>query len=191
MSATAFWRCFHWLSMQNSKFHTEHNTEQFINRLKEVYNDNIINEEWEAKNPDEDYIEWSLRLHNKTNARKNQYSNWDRTDFHIAQKNFCDICENKEFIFFFPWKLVHQVAKQTNDNTLAINTLMELNNIYPCDNCKGTLFSDTPQENEPLTDWAKQQNRKFNISKNRPEEFMIPVEIPPEILEPQLLFKKK
>lgn len=186
MSNTSFWRCFHWFSMQNQDFYTNYNIEEFIDRLRNVYKNDIINKEWEVKLEGEDYIDWSLRLHNKTNACNNQYSNWDRTDFFIAQKNECDVCVEKEYIFFFPWVLMYKVVnncENENEKTLAIETLKELNNMYPCDTCRGEFLTDLPQGDEHLKDWILRNQKRFNLSRNRHEDYMVPN----RILDPILL----
>jgi hypothetical protein len=184
MSNTSFWRCFHWFAMQD--FKESFNLEKFMDKLRHLYKNDIINTEWEVKLDNEDYIDWSLRLHNKTNAYNNQYSKWDRIDFFIAQKKECDICADKEFLFFFPWVLMYKIAvnvKNESDKILVIEMLIELNKIYPCDTCKGTFLTDLPQQDEQLKDWVLRNHKRFNLSRNRPENYMVPI----DILDPTVL----
>jgi hypothetical protein len=173
--------------MQNQEFYITFNIEEFIVRLRNIYKNDIINKEWEVKLEDEDYIDWSLRLHNKTNACNNQYSNWDRTDFFIAQKIECDVCADTEHVFFFPWVLMYKIVincENETEKTLAIETLKEFDNIYPCDTCKGTFLTDLPQQDEQLKDWVLRNHKRFNLSRNRPENYMVPIDIlDPTVLE--------
>lgn len=196
MSSTGFWKCFHWFSMQDASFHEKHNLEDFMERLRIIYNDSDINAEWEPKKADEDHIEWSLRLHNKVSAHKNQYSNWDRQDFHIAYKIECDVCNNKEFVFLFPWKLIYKLAGadfngkshvDVSDRATLVSIIKEFNNIYPCTKCNGRLIIDDPQQDEDLYDWIVRNKKRFNVERNKDEMLDIPpqkpVYIPPEEME--------
>jgi hypothetical protein len=133
--------------------------------------------EWENPGENETLKDWSIRLHNKVNAKLGKWDKWDETDFNIAHKPECDFKENKEFIFMFPWALLHHVANTEHPTALAF--LKTFNELYPDEQTRNTFFTDDPQEGETVYDWTLRHHKRMNVENNRPEMTYIPVP-PPE-----------
>jgi hypothetical protein len=132
--------------------------------------------EWEDPREDEDLISWSLRLHNKLNGKLGKYAGWDSTDFTIAHKPECDFCEDKEFIFLFPWAFLHAVAKSMDPT--AQSFLQQFNALYPDERSRGKFFTDEPGEEETVYDWTIRHHRRMNVEMGNPEEMYVPQPVP-------------
>jgi hypothetical protein len=128
--------------------------------------------EWENPIEGEDLKQWSLRLHNKVNAKLGKYANWDAMDFGIAHKPECDCQEDKEFIFLFPWGFLHAVAKSMDPTALAF--LQQFNALYPDERSRGAFFTDEPGEEETVYDWTIRHHRRMNVAMGRPEDMYVP-----------------
>jgi hypothetical protein len=144
----SYWRFIHYFSIHN----------QYL--LLCQFGDFIGHDVFIVPAYQQNLIDWSIDLHNKLNTQNNKYDKWNLTDFNIAQKSTCDLCENAQVFFNFPWGFIHEIAKSTNTNTL--NFLQDFNTFYPCTKCRGTFFTDTPFENESIFDWTIRNHQRID-----------------------------
>lgn len=160
----SYWRFIHFFALHNVGRDL---IKQVVTFLPEEYKG-----EWEDPLDNEDLITWSLRLHNKVNAKLGKYAGWDTTDFAIAHKPECDFYVNKEFVFLFPWGFIHSVAKTMDPD--ALDFLKAFNTVYPSASTQGQFFTDEPGDEETVYDWTLRHHRRMNVAYGRPEEMYVP-----------------
>jgi len=107
--------------------------------------------EWVSPDPRVNLLEWSVALHNKVNLKLGKYANWNATDFGISHDPTCDKCYPTTNPVF-PWPFIHTVAKVNSPSVLFF--LNTFNTLYPCPNCRGRFFIDSPLANESVLDWT-------------------------------------
>lgn len=164
---TPFWRFIHFFALHDTGRDLLKDVVQF---LPEMYV-----AEWEAPTEKEDLIEWSLRFHNRVNAKKGDWDRWDRTDFGIAHKAECDFCADKEYVFQFPWGFIHNVAKSEHPGTLSF--LKKFDITYPVVSNYGSFFTDEPVEGETVYDWTIRHHKRLNLAANRQEMQYVPFSV--------------
>jgi hypothetical protein len=132
-----------------------HKNKTIIDKLPTYIPCETCKEKWIYPEENEDLIDWSIRFHNTINAKLGKWDKWDRTDFTIAQKPTCDICEGLENRYLFPWGFLYYIAESPEFVAEFVST-------YPCDKCRNTLITDLPQQDETYTDWIYRNHIRFN-----------------------------
>lgn len=154
----SFWRCIHYTAI--------HQKNDFIDRLPPHIPCETCKLEWVLSEVDEDLVDWSIRFHNTVNAKLGKWDKWDRTDFNIAQKPTCDICEGHEHIHSFPWMFLYTLAKAQNTD---IEFIQEFVSTYPCQTCRNKLIIDLPQHDETHVEWVYRNHTRFNQMRGLPQ----------------------
>jgi hypothetical protein len=149
----AFWRCIHYMAIHKNK--------DVIDILPLHIPCDDCKAEWIYPEVDEDLVDWSLRLHNKVNAKLGKWDKWDRTDFNISHKPTCDICEGHEHRYLFPWMLMYTLAESQE-------FIMDFVSKYPCPLCRGQLVVDLPGPDETHIDWVHRNHIRFNQERGLP-----------------------
>ena len=157
-----YWRFLHYFSI-----HYE-NDSTYIKTVKSLIPCTTCQSEWIEPELHANMILWSLELHNKVNTKLGKYDKWTLIDYHIANKEDCDICNSKSNNF--PWLFIHMIAEQNSVDSLLF--LQEFNKKYPCETCKYTFFLDEPQQDESVLDWTirhhKRHDSLFEYKKPKP-----------------------
>lgn len=162
----SYWRCIHYFAMHSIPY--ESLLEKIPDFLPVEYKS-----EWETPTETESLIDWSIRLHNKINAKLNKWSQWNRIDFNIAHKEDCDFKKDRQFIFYFPWAFLHMIAEYESPSALAF--LQSFNQLYPDVDCRGKFFTDEPTEGESLIAYVTRHQKRMNLAFGFPEEYFIPI----------------
>ncbi len=162
----AYWRCIHYFALHTIPYSSL--LEKIPEFLPEEYK-----AEWEAPFEDESLIDWSIRLHNKVNAKLGKWSQWNQTDFAIAHKAECDFKTDQQYVFFFPWGFLHMIAEFESPSALAF--LQTFNEVYPDVDCRGKFFTDAPAADETLVNYVTRHQKRMNLAFGFPEEYYIPV----------------
>lgn len=150
----SFWRCIHYMAI--------HGRRDIIEKLPRYLPCEECKTEWISPEPDEDLVEWSIRLHNKVNGKLGRWDKWDRIDFNISQKPTCDICENREHVFYFPWMFFNTIADDKEFVTEFVSK-------YPCSVCRDSLITGVPEAGEANAEWVHRNNIRFNQARGFPE----------------------
>ena len=150
----------------------------------------MCKDEFVGVGDEEDLVDWSIREHNRVNGKLGKWDKWDRNDFNISHKSTCDICEEKEHIFGFPWAFLNTISISTegtegtegtqgtqgteafvnaNNSNNAEQFIQEFVAKYPCDVCRGKLIIDTPVADETCKDWVHRNHIRFNQERGFPE----------------------
>lgn len=143
-----FWRCIHYMAIHGKK--------DIIDKIPIYLPCDICKEEWFGPMEGEDLVDWSIRLHNKVNAKLGKWDKWDRIDFNISNKPTCDICEGREHQYLFPWTFLYSIDTEF---------VMEFVSEYPCDTCRGKLVVDLPRFDEIHIDWVHRNHTQFNLER--------------------------
>lgn len=161
---SSFWRFLHYFSMNSPD-------RAYIKQLKDFIPCEQCRSEWRDPADTEDLAIWSMNLHNHINSKMGKYAQWDMTDFHIAHKNICDVCEQKEYMYMFPWNFIHTVALHPE----SLEFLKTFNATYPCISCRSEFFTDEPMQDESIHDWSIRHHKRWNAEKG------LPPYVPPEV----------
>lgn len=145
MWGPSYWRFLHYFALHSQT------TPEFVKTLKSLIPCLNCQEEWFDPELNRTMVEWSLVLHNKVNTKLGRYDKWNLTDFSIAHKPTCDVC-NPPPRPVFPWLFIHALAETGAKE--AKSFLLEFNTQYPCISCRNTFFTDEPAENESVLDWT-------------------------------------
>ena len=160
----AYWRFIHYFALNNKD-------RELLSLLPSFIPCEECKSEWEAPQDGEDLVQWSLRLHNKVNAKLGKWDKWDMTDYNIAHKNTCDYCNEQEYIHFFPWTFIHTIAsfdgKEGFDGKV-LSFLMRFNDTYPCVRCRGRLLFIDFEDGETLLDWTVRHHSRMNQERGLP-----------------------
>lgn len=117
-------------------------------------------EDYQPPNDDEKLFDWSITLHNNINIKlkKSLFTDDDKVSF----DGTCDICNRRvpEHI----WTFIHNVAETGGVD--AIDFLKNVNECYPCLNCRDNLLRDDPLPHENCLYWTFRHHRLSNNANN-------------------------
>jgi len=156
----SYWRCIHYMAI--------HNEADIIQQIPLLLPCEQCKLDWVPPEIDENLVTWSINIHNSINAKLGKWDKWNLIDFNISQKSTCDICENKEYLYNFPWHFLYNVAKTNHD--IAVDFIKEFSRTYPCEECRGKLIThESLLPDETHVDWVYRNHLYFNNVRGLPE----------------------